>query len=47
MSDSTITGAGIPLPAESYVTPDGLTIFGAGVAEIGRASCRERVYLCV
>ncbi len=33
MSDSTITGASIPLPAESYVTPDGLTIFGAGVAE--------------
>jgi hypothetical protein len=33
MSDSTITGAGIALPAASYVTADGVTIFGAGVAE--------------
>ena len=33
MSDSNITGAGVALPAESYVTPDGITLFGGGVAE--------------
>jgi hypothetical protein len=33
MSDSTITGAGIPVPAESYCTPDGFTLFGAGISE--------------
>ena len=31
MSDTTITESGLPIPAESYVTPDGLTIKGAGV----------------
>jgi hypothetical protein len=33
MSDSSITGGGIPLPAESYVTTDGITLRGSGVAE--------------
>jgi hypothetical protein len=33
MSDTSITPGQIPLPAESYATPDGLTITGAGVAE--------------
>ena len=33
MSDATITEGGIPVPAESYVTPDGVTIFGSGITE--------------
>lgn len=33
MSDTTITGAGLPIPSESYGTPDGVTLRGAGTAQ--------------
>ena len=33
MSDSTITDAGIPTPADSFVTTDGVTIRGSGTAQ--------------
>jgi hypothetical protein len=44
MSDSTITGGGIPLPAASYVTTDGVSLLGAGTAENPITSATQQTY---
>ena len=44
MSDSTITGGGVPTPAASFVTPDGVSIIGGGTAQDPIAAASQQSY---